>query len=232
LDGSDATSQTFSGSNVTVWKDKSGNGYHMNTLPGNPADGTSVFPTAGTSINGLSTVKFLALAGLKQATVLDGVKNLFWVGRIAAPDPGIVVIGYFLLGHDDLIDWHPRDYGSNFLHTNYAQSGIYNASPVSLFTPDTNAVTNAVFSNVLFPSAPNVSILSAAGITGYTRFQGICYDRIYHIGWCGDLAEVITFTTALTTTQRQQVEGYLAWKWGLQSTLPAGHPYKSAAPTG
>ena len=26
--------------------------------------------------------------------------------------------------------------------------------------------------------------------------------------------------------------GYLAWKWGLQANLPAGHTYKSAAPGG
>ena len=33
------------------------------------------------------------------------------------------------------------------------------------------------------------------------------------------------------TTDRQLVEGYLAWRWGLEGNLPAGHPYKSAAPT-
>lgn len=39
-------------------------------------------------------------------------------------------------------------------------------------------------------------------------------------------AEVIHYNTALTSAQRQQVEGYLAWKWGLQNTLPSGHPYR------
>ena len=29
----------------------------------------------------------------------------------------------------------------------------------------------------------------------------------------------------------QLMEGYLAWKWGVQGSLPANHPYKSAAPT-
>ena len=47
----------------------------------------------------------------------------------------------------------------------------------------------------------------------------------------GNISEVILYNTALNTTQRQQIEGYLAWKWGLQSTLPAGHPFKTAAPT-
>lgn len=30
---------------------------------------------------------------------------------------------------------------------------------------------------------------------------------------------------------RQQAEGYLAWKWGLQGNLPSGHPYKNNPPT-
>ena len=45
-------------------------------------------------------------------------------------------------------------------------------------------------------------------------------DRI----WQGFISEVISYNTTLTTTQRQQVEGYLAQKWGLTASLPAGHP--------
>jgi len=47
----------------------------------------------------------------------------------------------------------------------------------------------------------------------------------------GQIAEVIDCNEALTTTERQRVEGYLAWKFGLESNLPAEHPYASAAPT-
>jgi len=39
---------------------------------------------------------------------------------------------------------------------------------------------------------------------------------------------VILNTSDLTTIQK--VEGYLAWKWNLQSKLPGGHPYKSLPP--
>jgi hypothetical protein len=45
--------------------------------------------------------------------------------------------------------------------------------------------------------------------------------------WPGSISEVILYNTSLTTTQRQQVEGYLAWKWGLVANLPTGHPYKT-----
>ncbi len=43
----------------------------------------------------------------------------------------------------------------------------------------------------------------------------------------GDIAEVLVYFSTFTTTQRQQVEGYLAWKWGLTANLPTGHPYKT-----
>jgi hypothetical protein len=43
------------------------------------------------------------------------------------------------------------------------------------------------------------------------------------------LAEML-FIDANVAANRQKIEGYMAWKWGLQSALPTGHPYKSAAP--
>ena len=45
-----------------------------------------------------------------------------------------------------------------------------------------------------------------------------------------DAAEIVLYNVVLTTTQIQLIEGYLAWKWGLQANLPSGHPYKSASP--
>jgi hypothetical protein len=44
------------------------------------------------------------------------------------------------------------------------------------------------------------------------------------------IAEIIVLKYLPTTTERQQIEGYLAWKWGLEDNLPSGHPYKDAAP--
>ena len=46
----------------------------------------------------------------------------------------------------------------------------------------------------------------------------------------GNFYETLFYNTIPTTLQRQQIEGYLAWKWGLQGNLPAGHPYKNAPP--
>jgi hypothetical protein len=44
------------------------------------------------------------------------------------------------------------------------------------------------------------------------------------------LADVVLQTVAMTTTERQKVEGYFAWHYALAGLLPGGHPYKSVAP--
>jgi hypothetical protein len=46
----------------------------------------------------------------------------------------------------------------------------------------------------------------------------------------GYAMEILIFNTALSTSQIQQIEGYLAWKWGTAKQLPDNHPYKNAAP--
>jgi phosphodiesterase/alkaline phosphatase D-like protein len=46
-----------------------------------------------------------------------------------------------------------------------------------------------------------------------------------------DVAEVIILKYIATATDRQKIEGYLDWKWGLEANLPSDHPYKDAAPT-
>jgi hypothetical protein len=48
--------------------------------------------------------------------------------------------------------------------------------------------------------------------------------------WIGYISEVIIYYTNLTDQQRQTVEGYLAWKWGTQSSLASTHPYKNFYP--
>jgi hypothetical protein len=46
-------------------------------------------------------------------------------------------------------------------------------------------------------------------------------------GW---FAEIIYIDGVLSESDRQKVEGYLAWKWGLTANLPITHPYKTQPP--
>lgn len=49
------------------------------------------------------------------------------------------------------------------------------------------------------------------------RFSGVIY-------------EIIVYDRGLTDSERQQVEGYLAWKWNLNSSLPTNHPFYKVSP--
>lgn len=48
----------------------------------------------------------------------------------------------------------------------------------------------------------------------------------------GSIAEIIGYSTEqdMSTLNIQRVEGYLAWKWGLNAKLPTNHPYKNKSP--
>ena len=55
---------------------------------------------------------------------------------------------------------------------------------------------------------------------------GRYYDRFYN----GVMYEILVYPSALSDTDRQKVEGYLAHKWAMVSELPSNHPYKLSAP--
>lgn len=46
----------------------------------------------------------------------------------------------------------------------------------------------------------------------------------------GQMTELVICTSALSPADRQSLEGYLAQKWGLWESLPAGHPGKTMTP--
>ena len=46
-------------------------------------------------------------------------------------------------------------------------------------------------------------------------------------GFNGNIGEILVFNTAFNANQRVYIEGYLASKWGLQASLPAGHAYRT-----
>ena len=48
--------------------------------------------------------------------------------------------------------------------------------------------------------------------------------------FAGDIAELIAYDSALGEGVRHKVEGYLAHKWGLESSLPSTHTYKVGKP--
>jgi len=76
---------------------------------------------------------------------------------------------------------------------------------------------------------------SNVGLSPRASFNYVASN--FYIGYDGGLAanmvvgEIVTFNNTLQTSTRQLLEGYLGWKWNMQSNLPLTHPYRSSAPT-
>lgn len=46
----------------------------------------------------------------------------------------------------------------------------------------------------------------------------------------GAIHSIAQYSSNLNTSDRQKVEGILAWTYGIQTVLPAGHPYRNSSP--
>ena len=78
-------------------------------------------------------------------------------------------------------------------------------------------------------------------LTGYITQNGIDLSFIFQSGNSGiqtnyflngNVAEIIGYKDAhIDKATRETIEGYLAWKWGIQGKLPNTHTYYSSAPT-
>ena len=60
------------------------------------------------------------------------------------------------------------------------------------------------------------------------RFLSGAVSALYRFN--GRICEVAIWDRALTVDETQKVEGYLAWRWGLQGQLPTNHPYAYSFP--
>ena len=69
--------------------------------------------------------------------------------------------------------------------------------------------------------------------SAYVMFGNQFLDDAFTIlttGLSGTFCEWIAYKRALTVSESARIEGYLAWKWGLQEQLPYDHPYASSFP--
>jgi hypothetical protein len=94
----------------------------------------------------------------------------------------------------------------------YANSTLISNSTATLDMPagDTQFTTIGALSDINIPANSSTNMLL------YTASS--------------EFYEILQFNAFLTTEQRQQVEGYLAWKWGLAGSIPSTHPYKKISP--
>ena len=245
LDASDTGSYTLSGSNVTAVTDKAGNA--TVTVTGTPnvtqsLDSKNVFQF--TSGEDLTTNEFAQASsgnhwaiGVMQWNQINDTQDSFWsLDTTGSPKRCYAVSASNASAFDGELD---LDALSN---PNRISSTIGNAQDFdSGIAQNTWVIIGAIFNKTGNQIAVRVDGDNAfTPVNDYDNSLQTNMDlRIFRnrsnerMG--GRMAEFFTVadvpgTGGTDISEFQKAEGYLAHKWGIESVLPAGHPYKSSAP--
>lgn len=231
LDAADTSSMTLSGSTVTQWRDKSGVG-------NSPTVYSGVSYSTGQQ-NNLGTINLGNYSGSMTGTITPSLQNsvmscffVFKLNGTSSDNGSHSILVFSNPGSGDLRTVEERNGNFRFL--------TFNPSVVILSTP---AISG---SYVLWFSGQNTTnmyarlngtSLTSASISTNTRNSSqyaigtnLESPLSTPTGWNGYVAEMVVYNSLLSVSQQEEIEGYLAWKWGLQGSLPVGHPYKSAGP--
>ena len=209
---SDATVHT-SAQTLTTWTNKATVGTHTTTC-----SGTVVL----NGLNSLPVVRFTTSAKWRVSPDVNmNAYTMFWVGRQRGGTNARVLnsLNNHLYGY-----WNG---GKQRLYTDGDPNQLGGLGSDSIWD---------MFSHSRATSAPytfnwnGTSIYSAASSTGNNMNGLTINDGAYGEYSDCEAAEIVLYNVVLSTVNIQKIEGYLAWKWGLQANLPSGHPYKSASP--
>jgi hypothetical protein len=229
LDAADTTTLTLSGTSVTSWRDKSGFGRNANA------------GTAPTYNSATSSVNFVTASSTYLTTSLSSGVNQEIIYMVTS---GLIAgVGVSIMSGDPFNTNRLIQLSQSKIITVRINISEFLNSTVSLGTgrnivcsenPGTN-VTGSVVHYVNGTSAGGVNGTVSAYSTGQTSVIGCQAASAggYVNFITANIHEFIVFqNVVLTARQRQSVEGYLAWKWGLQANLPVTHPFRQTFPRG
>ena len=241
-DAYDLDNCTLVSTKYSVVNDKSGNGKHL----GQTTD--SQRPTSGT-INGFQGMAFTAAndtrihTGATDVTLGDDDVNIFMAASMSS---SAETNGRMISFYDNSQTYDYQNDGSFGISRSGATQALStindgNQDLVSI-TYDTPFVATTIFDSTGFemsingtpsgsPSAtPNTLGSNGQFVIGTGSTKGGSPNEEGDVYWQGVIGEVIVVTGAISAALQAQFEGYLAWKFGTEGSLAAGHTYKSAPP--
>lgn len=231
LDAADRSTLTLSGTSATQWNDKSGQGYILTVPSGRsaPTYSNGVLNTTGT--NALWSTSNFSITGNSQVTLFLVYSTTTTTGNIG---PGAHI------GSANAAT-PPTYFGIvTYQTTSNAISfapGCFEPDVSITVTPNTGGsriLASAFYNGSQINGTYNGTLLTAQALTtanfSAQPFQIGLRTANNSPSIDGTICESICYNFALSTSQRQTLEGYLAWKWGLQGSLPANHPFKRFPP--
>ena len=214
LDAADLTSLTVSGGAVSQWNDKSGNANNATqSTSGNQPTSGSITQNGLNVLNLTSKTMTYPTISLTTMTVFCVYRQLDFtsyrqplsVGAFAFFYANGGTVGIGRLGVTDEV------------LANYSTYGL--TSSVYTIYGGTVSISGSTTTNMYF-NGTNVASNTVNSSGGVVRYE-IGRSELTNSGY---IAEVLLYNSVLSQTNRQTVESYLAQKWGLTSSLPAGHP--------
>ncbi len=114
--------------------------------------------------------------------------------------------------------------------SNNASSPILASSYLTPFAADSQRTSTKLSTSLNGSAFGDTSVASGnfnttTLLVGTGRFGGS--NGLF---WGGFGSELIILEYAPTASEWAQLQGYRAWRWGMQALLPASHPYRNAAP--
>lgn len=108
--------------------------------------------------------------------------------------------------------------------TSIGTGPTYTAIPVNTISIDAGINPDPSNTNYITYYKNGTASSSTSSISTTTTTIDTLYlnNRLQN---AANIAEIMIFNIALTASQRREVEGYLAVKWGISSLLPITHPY-------
>ena len=220
LDGADPAGNGVvpASGTLATWVDKSRSGNNAIAYTGATAPSYS-----STTSNVTFGTNYYYIAGISSA---PSTQTLFMVLRRTSSftnTPYGTSIGsgatwYMNNTNPSFIAWNP--YGQN----NSSGANLLFFNDVTNIVCGTNTGgTNIMYLNGTGDTTGSTGFNSGGIMTIGTSSSGVNGAPSQN-GFIGTISEVIFYSFVLGTSQRQQVEGYLAQKWGATSSLPAGHP--------
>jgi hypothetical protein len=213
-DAADLSTITTVSGGVSDWRDKSGNGRNLTAVASFPRpiyteNGFNNRPALNYGTGGTTLNSGMVWTG----TAFNPVRT-FGVAHWEGANPFTnysALMSYPYAGNNDLILVE-------------APNGWFGARPIFLngndpiATPLPTISTPFLWVDNMNPNAGRTSLWIGSDRGGGGR------------AWRGKIGEVVITLFEPTLRERRTIEGYLAWKWGLNANLPATHPYRNRPP--
>jgi len=224
LDAKDSSTLVLSGTSLTQWNDKSGNSRNATKWGTSSTNATYL----STGFNGLPTIYVQPGQGfscpMPSGTTNNGM-TAFVVYK--ALDPVATYSPLITRGTGNSagpIDMYgvTRLVGSSSGYTNWGNASPFNIG-TTLLTLFAFTVNISSYNEYINGTTRYTFTTSLYGDTTNYIYVGTREDKYNNLN--GVISEVLVYNSVLSTTDRQNLEGYLALKWKIQNLLPANHPY-------